>query len=196
MIVEIFVSSTSSHKLEAVQEAVAKIFGESKVEVEGRKVPSGVDEQPVGWGETIKGARQRLGNLREKLEKEEQRYDYLVSIENGIIPIEIDGKDRWFDVGVVIVENKSGSGQLSFSASVEMPLSLVALAQEKGFETATVGSLIAEKFEGDATDPHSVLTDKQINRKELLEQTVRSAFGELIFKKKASKNLPTSLRQN
>ncbi len=183
MKIKIFVASTSKHKLSAVKRAATEVLGEKGVEVEGVKVPSGVNEQPVGWREIIKGAKNRLDSLKREIKKEGKPYEYLVAIENGIIFIQTKEEEKWFDVGAVLVEDVKGKQQLSFTGFVEMPKALVDKAKQLGFETTTVGSLIAQKYGGEGTDPHSILTRNAVSRRELLTSAVKVAFGQLLFGK-------------
>ncbi len=54
------VASTNPVKVGAVQLALAACFPDRTVEVEGRDVPSGVADQPMGDEETKRGAMNRL----------------------------------------------------------------------------------------------------------------------------------------
>jgi hypothetical protein len=54
------VASTNPVKVGAVQKALVACFPDRAVEVEGRDVPSGVADQPMGDEETRRGAMNRL----------------------------------------------------------------------------------------------------------------------------------------
>jgi len=174
---EIFVASTSKHKLEAVNNVANTLFPESKPKIEGRKTASEINEQPVGHEETVRGALNRLENLKKVIG--ETRYDILVALENGIFPIKIREREAWFDLACVVVEDAEGNQSFAHSTGVEFDAQTVEEARKKGFETTTVGSLIAERTGADSTDPHSYLTNQIVSRREMLEQALKTAMGQL-----------------
>src|SRR5579872_1986747 len=96
--IELYVTSKNALKTEAANSAVAQFMQsvlqspEYKVNVTGIEVPSGVDEQPCGDETTMKGALNRLRNMKDEMEKSgiscetnPNTIRVLVSLENGII---------------------------------------------------------------------------------------------------------------
>ncbi len=84
----VYVSSTNDTKMSAVYTAVSKLLeekfsGNYKLNVYGVGVPSGVPEQPLHL-ETNAGCSNRLTNLKKWVQYYSFKYDFLVSIENGI----------------------------------------------------------------------------------------------------------------
>jgi hypothetical protein len=55
----------------------------------------------------------------------------------------------------------------------------VEIAEERGFETTTVGSVITERLGGDPTDPHSVLTNGKVTRTMTLVDALTIALQQL-----------------
>ena len=176
---KILLASTSKHKLSAVRTVVSKLFT-GDINVESYASSSAVGEQPVGWEEMIEGAVNRLNSLRVKARKKKTDYDYLIAIENGIVSLEVKGQDRWFDVGIILVENRRGRLGAGFTSSVEMPTELVRKAEKLGFARNTVAKLLVEKVGGDATDPHAILTGGKLTRMDFLSQGLESVLSQLI----------------
>merc|ERR1712110_1061972 len=109
-------------------EAVERVFRQSlgaDVQIEGVKASSGINEQPFGHDETIKGAMNRLADA--KLQR--PGATYYVAIENGLFEVQAPGS-RFFDVAWVIVEGASDDGAappqaLAHSVGVEFPSEFV-----------------------------------------------------------------------
>ena len=77
-----------------------------------------------------------------------------------------------------------GKSFMSTSAGVEFPKEAVETARFKGFDSTTVGSVIAETMGGSSTDPHSFLTGGKVSRKEILSQAIESVLAQAIAKPK------------
>ena len=64
----------------------------------------------------------------------------------------------------IIVVITSDKKLITTSEGVQFPEEYISIAQERGFATTTVGSIISEMLGGDPTDPHSILTNGKISR--------------------------------
>lgn len=173
---KVLVGSTSGHKLDAVRETFKEVYPGTQITVKGVEAISGVNEQPVGLEEIFQGAQNRL---QEAKRLAQEVYDFAVGIENGILPVEAGAREIWFDVGLVIVENKRGQQSFSLSPGVVFPSWAVEEARKRGFATTTVGTVIFEKIGGERTDPQSVLTSRLVSRTEMLKQALKIALGQL-----------------
>ncbi|EKD92789.1 MAG: hypothetical protein ACD_28C00330G0003 [uncultured bacterium] len=176
---EVFVASTSKHKLGAVEGVAREVFPEEESKVEGRKASSGINEQPVGHEETIQGALHRLEELKGALDATRSRYDLLVAFESGIFPVTVGKVERWFDLAWVVIEDGNGTQKLAHSTGIEFDAADVEKAKAKGFKTTTAGSMISERTGADSTDPHSYLTHEVVSRSEMLRQALKTALGQL-----------------
>jgi non-canonical (house-cleaning) NTP pyrophosphatase len=152
----IILGSASPHKLEAVREA-CKILG-LQGEVSGRKTSSGQPEQPVGFEETFSGALTRA-----IFAKEQDPASIAIGIESGIFRF---GKTTplTLDISVIVLIDHDGRRIVSTSEGMQLPEEYVRIAEERGFERVTVGSVIAEHLGGDPADPHSILSKGKISR--------------------------------
>lgn len=174
----IILGSTSKHKIAALQQVFQEVYPDVQCFIKGVKALSGINEQPVGHTETLQGALHRLSHAKQLIQSES--YDFVVAIENGIVPVEIEGVTQWFDVGWVIVENFAGIRAFACSNGVEMGTRYVEEARKRGFDTTTVGAVMAEQCPGlEATDPQLFLTSNLVPRSEMLKQTLKTALGEL-----------------
>ncbi|GMH78326.1 hypothetical protein TrLO_g1237 [Triparma laevis f. longispina] len=170
---KILVASESPHKRRAVQSAV------SNANVLGIPAPSGVSSQPVGFIETLAGAKNRMSALISA--PQSAQADFAVAIENGLI--QGDDGETFVDLGVIVVRNlRKGKESVSTSAGVQIPKNYVSQwRQELGSRKAcsSVGELIAKENACDAADPHSWLTDKKWAREKLLTNAVQVAMATL-----------------
>eukprot|EP01027_Heterolobosea_sp_BB2_P015377 GEZU01022002.1.p1 GENE.GEZU01022002.1~~GEZU01022002.1.p1 ORF type:complete len:193 (-),score=35.22 GEZU01022002.1:594-1172(-) len=181
----VLVATESALKIQAVENVFKTVFHKSTVEIHCVKAASGINEQPAGHDETLLGASNRLEHAK-TLAPPSFQYDYVVSIENGIYSVK-DPKTNapvWFDEGWVIIEERTtGNRVLSVSNAVKLPTEYVEAARAKGFNTTTVGSLLAQINPEECpnkADPHSFLTKKYAPRQKLLEQALLTALSQLL----------------
>ena len=91
------VGSTNEPKLDAVRNAFAPYCPD--VEVAGVDVPSGVPEQPVGWEEIVRGARNRA-----RLARASEPCDLGVGLEDGLVALPTgEGELRHLNVGCAAI---------------------------------------------------------------------------------------------
>jgi non-canonical (house-cleaning) NTP pyrophosphatase len=163
----VFVASTAAQKLGAAERALGG-------ETAGFECPSLVSDQPVGFDETLRGAKNRLASLLGQL-GEAPEVDLVVSIESGLIKSLVSEEETWIDVAVVLVRDMStGAESVATSAGVRVPTEYVGTWAEAGGE-GTVGDVIAEELGGDKHDPHGALTKGAFARSALLEHAIRVA---------------------
>lgn len=169
--------SQSELKIQATRLAFAaeasRMPGQPQIEIFAIKAASEVNEQPFGYEETLRGARNRLANT--KKDPSAAAATFVVTIENGILQFSDPNttKPSYIDMPFVIVENLL-TGKQYFTTGCGMPLSsdLVEEAQRRGFDKFHVGMLIYEKY-GDQcnkNDPHSFLTAGRLSRVEMMVQ--------------------------
>jgi inosine/xanthosine triphosphatase len=172
------VATKSGLKIDAVRSTFESLTKKA-VQISSFDVESGVNSQPVGFDETLKGARCRLANAVHCLRESAQSADYVVAIENGVVELE---PRHWFDFGIVVIRNQmSGDESQSLSAFVPFPLDAVLEAQKEGFAKITVGDVLARRNNSiNSKDPHSSLTKGFVSRLDLLSQAVRIAASQLL----------------
>ncbi len=62
---------------------------------------------------------------------------------------------------------------------IQIPEQCIRVAEERGFKTTTVGSVIAEQLGGDPRDPHSALTESKVTRTLTLIDALTTALQQL-----------------
>lgn len=156
------VTSQNGLKVSAVTNAYLQIG--IPAEIIGYKADSGVGEQPVDE-QTVEGARNRIRDIYTRI----SGLDRIISIENGIFR---EG-EQWVDRAVVVIYNPTTTQeQIEYSDAVVFPDEYVRRAQQIGFNTITVGQVMAEAgYVADQKDPHFSISG--ISRKVYLENTVR-----------------------
>jgi non-canonical (house-cleaning) NTP pyrophosphatase len=183
----VFVGSKSALKLKATEGAFQQIFREHKIKVEGFDAPSDVNSQPIGNAETLLGAQNRLKHTKEILAKQNLKFDFVASVENGLIEVVDEakgGQHVWFDLAWIVVEDANGKQGISSSGGLQFPTECVLEAQKKGFATTTAGSIIATKFGAESTNPHKFLTENFAPREIILQQATVIAIANLLHKQK------------
>lgn len=166
----ITLGSTSTHKLAAVESACKTLGLEAMVS--GVKTLSGQNEQPVGFEETYNGALTRATSAQAQ-----RLYTIAIGIESGIF--RFGATPKTLDIAVIVVITPGGRQIVTTSEGIQFPENCVKIADERGFEITTVGSIISEKFGGDPSDPHSILTDGKVTRKATLVGALVTAFKQL-----------------
>lgn len=132
---------------------------------------SGVDEQPVGKPEMIRGALNRVLTAWES----DPRYEVYFGIENGIALLG-DSEDRWVDFAVcAMFVPEWGVFQFVESDKCQFPIEAVEATRIKGFSLHTVGKTMAEMgIVENHADPHFELCG--VHRQQMLEEAIGMLF--------------------
>jgi inosine/xanthosine triphosphatase len=134
---KVAVGSTNPVKVNAVREVFQEIYGE--VEVVPVEVDSGVPNQPVGLGETIKGA---INRARRAIERTDA--DFGVGIEAGLyhVPGTLTG---YMDVQFCAVVDRKGRITLGHGPGFEYPPGVIRRVFEEGVAVGiAMGELVNE----------------------------------------------------
>jgi len=177
VVIKVLVASASVLKVRAVHEEFEAVMeGASQIQCIPIKASSGINEQPVGFEETLAGAMNRMADAKQK--NEEEDIGFVVGIESGIYVI----NGKCFDFGWVIIERcLDGKMVSSTTPFIEFPAEEMEEANRRGFETTTVGDIFAERNpEANTKDPHSFLTQGKTSRGKLLAQGISAALAQLI----------------
>ncbi len=163
--------SESPIKLAAIAEACRALNLEATIS--GIKVDSEQNEQPYGFEEIYSGAYARAENAMSLDERA-----ITMGIESGIVSFSSFGLIRYMDIAVVAILDDFPVSW-STTPALEIPEKYFQIVKQRGFKQ-TVGSIIAEELGGDKTDPHSILTNGSITRKETLVCGIITALRQLI----------------
>ena len=168
---KIILGSRSPHKLDALRQACVTLG--LKATAVGVETSSGQNEQPVGFDETFAGALTRATSAREQ-----KPCDISIGIESGIFRISGE-TPLTLDIAVVVILTKDGRQIVTTSEAVQFPEEYVDIAEERGFNNTTVGSIITEKVGGDPTDPHATLTKGTVTRTATLTKALVTALQQV-----------------
>ncbi len=170
------VGSTSRIKREAVLRAADALnlttldFHSTHFE----NVPSQQDAQPVGMRAILAGAFERA-QAAQRL----HQGSIGIGIENGIERVQWAGfGPRTVEYAAVVAILPSGQVLLSTSQGILLPEQYVRIAEQRGFQTVTVGAVIAEQLGGNAADPHSLLTNGLLSRIDSLVPPTTLVLGQ------------------
>lgn len=168
--INIVLGSTSSHKLDAVRKACERLG--ITASVSGVKTSSGQNAQPLGFEETFNGALTRAISARA------QKDAMAVGIENGIFRF-CGQKVASFDIAVIVLITTDNRHIVTTSAGMVFPEEYVKIAETQGFESSTVGAVIAGFFGSDPADPHSILTKGKVSRETILIDALVLALSQI-----------------
>lgn len=111
---KILMGTVNPGKIQGAKQAFEKYFED--VEIEGVKVSSEVNDQPIN-DEIFQGVRNRVKNVRRYAEKNGIEADYYVASEAGIINL----SGEWIDINAVVIEDKEGYQSLGTSQGFPVP---------------------------------------------------------------------------
>ena len=111
---KILMGTMNPGKIQGAKQAFEKYFED--VEIEGVKVSSEVNDQPIN-DEIFQGVRNRVKNVRRYAEENGIEADYYVASEAGIINL----SGEWIDINAVVIEDKEGYQSLGTSQGFPVP---------------------------------------------------------------------------
>jgi non-canonical (house-cleaning) NTP pyrophosphatase len=177
--VNVIVTSAKEVKVSAIRQAFQSVFG--RATVFGVESQPNIAPQPVGYSAGVRGAEERIENLRQSGTIDEQQT--IVSVENFLVELL---PDRWFDMGCILLKDpRYGIELMTFSQATPVPSEYVCVAQDattpdyplrwSGF-AMTVGQAIHQRLPHiDPTDWHVYLTG--MSRRDMLVSAAHSLAG-------------------
>lgn len=177
--INIVVTSTKESKVVPVRQAFQSVFG--KATVIGVDSQPNIAPQPVGYSAGVRGAEERIDNLRQSGLMDEG--GTVVSIENFIVELL---PDKWFDVGCLVLKDaRHGVELTTFSQATPVPPECVCAAQDatpseyplrwSGL-AMTVGQAIQQRAAHvDHTDWHAHVVG--MSHSEILSSAARALAG-------------------
>lgn len=161
---KILMGTKNPGKIEGAKQAFEKYF--DNVEIEGIPVSSNVGDQPINE-EILKGAKNRVKNLREYAINNNIEADFYVSSEAGITNLLGD----WIDINAVVIEDAKGFQSVGTSQGFPIPNKYIDEIKE-----TELGKVMDKIFSGKELGKGkvgiSLLTKNEISRIDL----TRNAF--------------------
>ncbi|XP_002731503.2 protein PRRC1-like [Saccoglossus kowalevskii] len=177
--VDIVVTSDKEVKVSAVRDAFQKVFGHATVT--GQPSQPNIAPQVEGYAAGLKGAEERIENLRRNSQMHEKQP--AVSVENFIAELL---PDKWFDIGCLVLDDPCNGIKLeTFTQATPVPIEYVLQAQERTPSdyslrwsglSITVGEIIEQHFPYIShTDWHFAFTG--VSRRDMIYQAALVLAG-------------------
>ena len=161
---KILMGTKNPGKIEGAKQSFEKYF--DNVEIEGIPVSSNVGDQPINE-EILKGAKNRVKNLREYAINNNIEADFYVSSEAGITNLLGD----WIDINAVVIEDAKGFQSVGTSQGFPIPNKYIDEIKE-----TELGKVMDKIFSGKELGKGkvgiSLLTKNEVSRIDL----TRNAF--------------------
>lgn len=154
----VYMSTESALKHSAIARAMRKAG--TPVQVDGKKVDSGVNEQPLSIDETYDGAINRQKGLHQLGIGAE----YYVTVESGMHPTHKD--HNLFGCTVVIIEPKNGKAKIGIDIDVEYPKEML---DKVPSVYPDIGTLVMEEYGATEKDPKPYITNGRLTRRKVIE---------------------------
>lgn len=133
---KVIVGSTNPVKINAAIQGFYRMFPNEEFKFEGIKAQSGVSDQPIGNGETLKGALNRA-----KFCKKEMEGDFFVGMEGGVQR----DHDNLFNSAWIVVMDKDGKIGKSRTADFQLPSKVADLIIKEGLELGDADDVVFKK---------------------------------------------------
>jgi non-canonical (house-cleaning) NTP pyrophosphatase len=157
----VYMSTESALKHAAVARAMERAG--VPVRVEGAKVDSGVNEQPMTMEETYEGAMNRHQALRAL----GRAADYYATVESGLHRVH-EAHDI-YGCNVVIIETSNGEMRVGFALDVAFPQEML---DKVPSVYPDLGVLVQEEYGAAEKDPYPYFTHGRLTRRETIENAV------------------------
>ena len=169
---KILMGTKNPGKIEGAKRALSKYYRD--FEIEGVKVASNVNEQPVGV-ETYQGALNRVNNLVDYARENGIKADMYISVESGLT----SELGFWAITNIAVIKNANGDMGVGSSGSFPVPTKFV-----DSIKAETLGVVMDRIF--DENDLHSgtggigLLTKEAVTRIDLTEEAFTMALTPFI----------------
>lgn len=169
---KVLIGTKNPGKIEGAKRALSKYF--KNFEIEGVKVKSNVNEQPVGI-ETYQGAVNRVNNLVAYAKQHNIHADMFMSVESGMT----SELGFWAITNIAVIKNADGQMGVGSSGSFPVPHKYV-----EQIKTETLGTVMDKIFnESDlrsSTGGIGMLTREAITRIDLTAEAFTMAITPFI----------------
>lgn len=164
----VYMSTESPIKHMAISRAMRRAG--IPVRVSGKKVETGVNEQPMTIEESYEGAMNRHRNLN-KLGVEA---DYYVTVESGQHPAH--AAHSLFGCNAIIVEKMGQEPKVGIDLDIEFPQDMLDKVPSK---YPDLGTLVQAEYGAKLKDPYPYFTGGKLNRQKIIENAAYSVVVQL-----------------
>lgn len=163
----VYMSTESALKHRAVAAVMAREGID--VDVRGKKLESGVPEQPYSLEESLEGAK----NRQEALRQLGVEADYLVTVESGLHPV----GDAVYGCVAVLIEQPGGPTYTGLSIDLQYPQEVLDVVPS---QYPDVGTWAMEVKGAKEKDPYAIFTGGRRTRQDTIEDAARNALISLL----------------
>jgi non-canonical (house-cleaning) NTP pyrophosphatase len=166
----LLVSSESPVKHQALSRGLRRAG--IRTRVVGKKVASGVNEQPISIEESYEGAVTRHANLKQIVTP---GATYLATIESGYHTVHKD--HNAFGCSAIIIEQVGGEQKIGVDLDVEFPRSMT---DRIPHDYPDIGVLVQQEYGSTLKDPYPYFTGGKMTRARVLENAVYNLAVQLV----------------
>lgn len=166
----VYMSTESAIKHRAIAAVMQRVG--IPVRVEGKKLESGVEEQPMTMEETYEGARNRHAALQAL----GVQADYLATVESGLC--RVHPELGVYGCVAVIIQRVGSEPHAGFSIDIEYPKEVLDVVPSV---YADVGVWAKEVRGTKEKDPYLALTDGRMTRQDTIETAAYTAAMQVVI---------------
>lgn len=170
----VYMSTESALKHRAVAAAMAQQGIE--VEVQGKKLESGVPEQPYSLDESLEGAK----NRQEALRQLGVRADFLVTVESGLHPV----GEGVYGCVAVLIERPGKPVHTGLTIDLQYPREVLDVVPS---QYPDVGTWAMEVKGAAEKDPYTIFSGGRRTRQDTIEDAARNAITSLLVSEEQEK---------
>lgn len=157
----VYMSTTSPIKHAAVSRAMRRAG--ISVRIDGAKVETGVNEQPMTIEETYEG----VMNRHAKLKQLGVDAEYYVSLESGQHPVHAN--HSLFGCNVIVVEKAGQEPKVGIDLDIEFPQEML---DKVPSQYPDLGVLVQQEYDSKLKDPYPHFTNGKLTRQKILENAM------------------------
>lgn len=164
----VYMSTESPIKQSAISRAMRRAG--VPVRIDGEKVETGVNEQPMTIEETYEGAMNRHANLK----KSGVEADYYVSLESGQHPAHPN--HSLFGCDVIVIEKTGQAPKVGIDLDIEFPQDML---DKVPSQYPDLGVLVQQEYGSKLKDPYPHFTNGRLTRQKILENAAYNVVIQL-----------------
>ncbi|MBH1980325.1 DUF84 family protein [Candidatus Saccharibacteria bacterium] len=164
----VYMSTESPIKQSAISRAMRRAG--VPVRIDGEKVETGVNEQPMTIEETYEGAMNRHANLK----KSGVEADYYVSLESGQHPAHPN--HSLFGCDVIVIEKTGHAPKVGIDLDIEFPQDML---DKVPSQYPDLGVLVQQEYGSKLKDPYPHFTNGRLTRQKILENAAYNVIIQL-----------------
>ncbi|MBH2007997.1 DUF84 family protein [Candidatus Saccharibacteria bacterium] len=164
----VYMSTESPIKQSAISRAMRRAG--VPVRIDGEKVETGVNEQPMTIEETYEGAMNRHANLK----KSGVEADYYVSLESGQHPAHPN--HSLFGCDVIVIEKTGQAPKVGIDLDIEFPQDML---DKVPSQYPDLGVLVQQEYGSKLKDPYPHFTNGRLTRQKILENAAYNVIIQL-----------------